>query len=111
MGVMLATFIAEYEDRTATLDRMTTRRAGWFRAVVRRRVGVLDAGGARTGGTERAGDRSLATRDVRDFGRFDIDVVSPWEGLIPFPARARRAAWHESIGRRDAAAPRRISGA
>ena len=69
----------EGEDRVLPLDRMA---AGWavrFRADSHRSGRVLDPGDALIAGTARAHDLSLATRNVRDFGRLDIEVTDPWK--------------------------------
>lgn len=76
---MLAEFIAEYEDRILPVDRIAAGWAARFRAQMHRSGRVLDLGDALIAGTARAHDLSLATRNVRDFDRLDVDVTNPWE--------------------------------
>ena len=79
LGAVLAEFIAEYEDRILPLDRIAAEWAARFRAQMTRSGRVLDLGDALIAGTARAHDLSLATRNVRDFDRLDVDVTNPWE--------------------------------
>ena len=79
LGAVLAELIAEYEDRILPLDRIATEWAARFRAQMHRSGRVLDLGDALVAGTARAHDLSLATRNVRDFDRLDVDVTNPWE--------------------------------
>ena len=79
LGAVLAEFIAEYEDRILPLDRIAAEWAARFRAQMTRSGRVLDLGDALVAGTARAHDLSLATRNVRDFDRLEVDVTNPWE--------------------------------
>ena len=79
LGAVLAELIAEYEDRILPLDRIAAEWAARFRAQMHRSGRVLDLGDALVAGTARAHDLSLATRNVRDFDRLDVDVTNPWE--------------------------------
>ena len=79
LGTVLTAFIAEYDDRILPLDRIAAEWAARFRARAHRSGRVLDLGDALIAGTAKAHDLSLATRNVRDFDRVDVDVVNPWE--------------------------------
>lgn len=79
LEAVLAAFIAEYDDRILPLDRIAAEWAARFRARAHRSGQVLDLGDALIAGTAKAHDLSLATRNVRDFDRVDVDVVNPWE--------------------------------
>lgn len=76
---VLAAFIAEYEDRILPLDRMAAGWAARFRARAHRSERVLELGDALIAGTAKTHDLSIATRNVRDFARLDIEVTNPWE--------------------------------
>lgn len=79
LEAVLAAFIAEYDDRILPLDRIAAEWAARFRVRAHRSGQVLDLGDALIAGTAKAHDLSLATRNVRDFDRVDVDVVNPWE--------------------------------
>lgn len=78
LEAVLTAFVAEYEDRIFPLDRMAARWAARFRADSHRSGRVLDLGDALIAGTARAHELSLATRNVRDFDRLDLEVTNPW---------------------------------
>lgn len=75
----LSEFITGYEDRVLPLERMGAEWAAHFRAQAHRAGRVLDLGDALIAGTAKAHDLVLATRNVADFGRLDLDVINPWE--------------------------------
>lgn len=79
LRAVLTAFVAEYEDRILPLDRIAATWAARFRAERHRFGGGLDLGDALIAGTARAHELSLATRNVRDFERLDIEVTNPWE--------------------------------
>ena len=79
LGAVLAAFIVEYEDRVLPLDRMAAGWAARIRARAHRSGRVLDLGDSLIAGTAKAHDLALATRNVRDFERLDIEVTNPWE--------------------------------
>ena len=79
LRAVLAAFVTEYEDRILPLDRIAAEWAARFRAQRHGSGQVLDLGDALIAGTARACDLSLATRNVRDFERLDIEVTNPWD--------------------------------
>ena len=79
LRAVLTAFVAEYEDRILPLDRIAATWAARFRAERHCFGRVLDLGDALIAGTARAHELSLATRNVRDFERLDIEVTNPWE--------------------------------
>ena len=79
LRAVLTAFVAEYEDRILPLDRIAATWAARFRAERHRFGRVLDLGDALIAGTARAHELSLATRNVRDFERLDIEVTNPWD--------------------------------
>ena len=79
LGEALAAFVAEYEDRVLPLDRMAAAWAARLRARAQRSGRVVDLGDALIAGTARAHDLSIATRNVRDFERMEVEVTDPWE--------------------------------
>ena len=78
-GEALAAFVAEYEDLVLPLDRMAAAWAARLRARAQRSGRVVDLGDALIAGTARAHDLSIATRNVRDFERMEVEVTDPWE--------------------------------
>ena len=79
LGEALAAFVAEYEDRVLPLDRMAAAWAARLRPRAQRSGRVVDLGDALIAGTARAHDLSIATRNVRDFERMEVEVTDPWE--------------------------------
>ena len=78
LEAVFTAFVAEYGESILPLDRMAARWAGRFRAGSHRSGRVLDLGDALIAGTARAHELSLATRNVRDFDRLDLEVTNPW---------------------------------
>ncbi len=72
-------FIAEYEDRILPLERIGAEWAARFRAQAQRSGRTLDLGDALIAGTAKTHDLAVATRNVRDFGDLDVEVINPWE--------------------------------
>lgn len=74
----LLRFMEDYEDRILPVKRAEAGWAARFRAQAQRSGHALNLGDALIAGTARAHDLALATRNVKDFGGLDIDVVNPW---------------------------------
>ena len=74
----LLRFIAGYEDRILPVDRAAAEWAAEFRALAQRAGHALDLGDALIAGTAKIHSLAVATRNVKDFGGLDIEVVSPW---------------------------------
>ena len=75
----LLRFMAEYEDRILPVERVGAEWAARFRAQAQRAGRTLDLGDALIAGTAKTHDLAVATRNVKDFGGLDIDVVNPWK--------------------------------
>lgn len=79
MQAALLRFTSEYEDRVLTLDRTWAEWAARLRVQVQHSGYLLDLGDAFITGTAKAHDLALATRNVADFERLDIEVFNSWE--------------------------------
>ena len=76
---VLAGIVTRYEDRILPVETAAAEWAARFRAREQLSGRVLDLGDALIAGTAKAHNLSVATRNVRDFDRLDIDVTNPWE--------------------------------
>ena len=76
---VLAGIVTRYEDRVLPVETAAAEWAARFRARAQLSGRVLDLGDALIAGTAKAHDLSVATCNVRDFERLDIDVTNPWE--------------------------------
>ncbi|WP_419167585.1 PIN domain-containing protein [Candidatus Palauibacter sp.] len=76
---VLSEFMQRYEDRILSVDRTAAAWAARFRADARRQGRPLDLGDALIAGTAKAGDLSVATRNVTDFRGLDLVVTNPWD--------------------------------
>lgn len=72
-------FVTIYQDRILPLERLAAERAAQFRARSLRAGLTVALGDTLIAGTASAYDLAVATRNVRDFGRFAVEVVNPWE--------------------------------
>ena len=75
----LLRFTTEYEDRILPLDRVGAEWAARFRVLAQRSGHTLDLGDALIAGTAKAHALTLATRNIADFQRVDVELVNPWE--------------------------------
>ena len=75
----LAGIVTRYEDRILPVETAAAEWAARFRAREQLSGRALDLGDALIAGTAKAHNLSVATRNVRDFDRLDIDVTNPWE--------------------------------
>ena len=75
----LSRLVGEYEDRILPLERRGAELAAQFRAQAQRSGRTLDLGDALIAGTARAHDLAVATRNIADFERLDVEVVNPWD--------------------------------
>ncbi len=75
----LSRLIEEYEDRILPLERRGAAWAGQFRVQAQRSGRALELGDALIAGTAKAHDLAVATRNVADFQRLDVEVVNPWD--------------------------------
>ena len=75
----LSRLIGEYEDRILPLERKGAEWAAQFRVQAQRSGRTLQLGDALIAGIAKAHDLAVATRNVADFRRLDIEVVNPWD--------------------------------
>ncbi len=80
---MQASIISTYDHRILTLDRSGAEWAAEFRADARRSGNPVDLGDVLIAGIARANALAVATRNVADFQRLDVDVFNPWEASVP----------------------------
>jgi len=83
LSIMYASLLATFEDRVLTLDRTGAEWAAELRATARRAGYTLNLGDALVAGIARANSLALATRNVADFRPLDIEVIDPWETILP----------------------------
>ena len=76
---VLSDFIAEFEDRILPLERSEAVWAARLRAEAHLAGRVLHLGDALIAGTAKAHELSVATRNIRDFGGLDVNVINPWQ--------------------------------
>ena len=81
MAQDLSRLIEEYQDRILPLERRGAAWAAQFRAEAQRSGRVLELGDALIAGTAKAHDLAVATRNVADFQRLDVEAVNPWDVL------------------------------
>ena len=81
LSSMQAAILSGYAHRILSLDRAGAEWAAEFRAIARRSGRTIDVGDALIAGIARANDLALATRNVTDFVRLDVEVFNPWETL------------------------------
>ena len=75
----LSRLFEEYEDRILPLEPRGAAWAAYFRVQAQRSGRSLDLGDALIAGTAKAHDLAVATRNVADFQRLDVEVVNPWD--------------------------------
>ncbi len=75
----LSRLIEEYEDRILPLERRGAAWAAQFRVQAQRSGRALELGDALIAGTAKAHDLAVATRNVADVQRLDVEVVNPWD--------------------------------
>ena len=89
----LSSLIGEYEDRILPLERRGAEWAAHFRVQAQRSGRTLQLGDALIAGIAKAHDLAVATRNVADFRRLDIEVSTPGT------SRSRhRASWLQLAG-------------
>ena len=74
----IALFTAEFDDRIVPLHREAAEHAAEFRAQAEHRKFELSLSDALIAGTAAAHGLILATRNVKDFERLDLDILNPW---------------------------------
>ena len=70
--------LADYGDRILDLDAGAAAWAARLRAQARGRGRNLEPGDALIAGTAKSRERTIATRNVRDFAGLDVHVVNFW---------------------------------
>lgn len=76
---MQAGIISTYGNRILTLDKAGAEWAAEFRATARRSGHAVDLGDVLIAGIAKANALAVATRNVADFQRLDVEVINPWE--------------------------------
>ncbi|MXZ46720.1 MAG: type II toxin-antitoxin system VapC family toxin [Chloroflexi bacterium] len=75
----LSAYLARYGNRVLPVGRPEAVFAAGMRAQAARTGRVVHVADALIAGTARANDLAVATRNVRDFEGFDVEIVNPWE--------------------------------
>ena len=79
LSTMQAAILSGYSHHVLPLDRAGAEWAAEFRANARRSGHTVDMADALVAGIARANALAVATRNVADFGRLDVEVFNPWE--------------------------------
>ena len=79
LSTMQAAILSGYAHHVLPLDRAGAEWAAEFRANARRSGHTIDMADALVAGIARANALAVATRNVADFGRLDVEVFNPWE--------------------------------
>ena len=79
LRTMVDGIVSSYSNRILQLERAGAEWAALYRAQARREGRQLRLGDALIAGIARANNLTIATRNVRDFGRLDVAVFNPWE--------------------------------
>jgi predicted nucleic acid-binding protein len=79
LSTMQAAILSGYAHHVLPLDRAGAEWAAEFRANARRSGHTVDMGDALVAGIARAHALVVATRNVADFERLEVDVFNPWE--------------------------------
>ena len=79
LSTMQAAILSGYAHHVLPLDRAGAEWAAEFRANARRSGHTVDMADALVAGIARAHDLPVATRNVADFERLEVDVFNPWE--------------------------------
>ena len=80
---MQAAIISMYDRRILNFDRTAAEWAAEFRASARRSGHPVDLGDVLIAGIAKANALAVATRNVADFQRLDVEVFNPWETSVP----------------------------
>ena len=75
----ISRFLRAYANRILPIDRASAVWAARFRAHAVRSGRPPDLIDILIAGTAKAHDMAVATRNVRDFEGFGVDVVNPWD--------------------------------
>ena len=79
LSTMQAAILSGYAHHVLPLDRAGAEWAAEFRANARRSGHTVDMADALVAGIARANALAVATRNVADFGRLEVEVFNPWE--------------------------------
>ena len=75
--------LSAFRRRILPLERVGAEWAAKLRADARRRGQPLSLSDALIAGTAMASDLTLVTRNVKDFDGLGLDLVNPWEEVLP----------------------------
>ena len=79
LPTMQAAILSGYAHHVLPLDEAGAEWAAELRANARRSGHAVDVGDALVAGIARANALAVATRNVADFERLDVEVFNPWE--------------------------------
>ena len=79
LSKMQAGILSTYGHRILTLGRAGAEWAAEFRANARRSGQTVDMGDVLIAGIAKANALAVATRNVAEFRRLDVEVINPWE--------------------------------
>ena len=79
LSEMQSAILGAYEDRILSMDRVAAKWSAEFRAQARRAGRTIDMGDVLVAGIARAHGLAIVTRNIADFERLDVELVSPWE--------------------------------
>ena len=79
----LSLLLARFQGRIAPIGRPEAEWAAGLQARAHRSGRGLELGDALIAGTAMANDMAIVTRNVKDFGNLDVQVINPWGGPIP----------------------------
>ena len=79
LSTMHAGILSVYAHRILPLDRAGAEWAAEFRVNAMRTGHPIDMGDALIAGIARANALTVTTRNVKDFGNLEVEVVNPWE--------------------------------
>ena len=79
LSEMQSAILGAYEDRILSMDRVAAKWSAEFRAQARRAGRTIDMGDVLVAGIARAHGLVIVTRNIADFERLDVELVSPWE--------------------------------
>ena len=86
LAIAFATFAQEYIDRILPVNRREPEQAAALRAQARGTGQMLHLADALIAGTAKTHDLFVATRNAKDFERFDVAVANPWADTDSFTA-------------------------
>ena len=75
----LSQLLTNFEGRMATIGRREVEWAAVFQVRAHLNGRALELGDALIAGTAMANTMTIVTRNVKDFGGMDLDILNPWD--------------------------------